>query len=68
MPFAATLDLDHPDILKAILGRIVATGDVLRPIPGEGRTVLAVEVDDWLIDELAALGAADEDAEDEPAA
>ena len=33
---------------------------------GPGRTVLAVTVDDWLIDELAALGADSEDHEPEP--
>ena len=33
---------------------------------GPGRTILAVTVDNWLIDELAAPGAGDEDREPEP--
>ena len=58
------LNLDHPDILKAILTRILETGDVV----GQegGRTVLAVAVDDWLMDELTTVGA--EECEDEFAA
>lgn len=55
------LNLDHPEILKAILMGILETGDV---IGREGkRTVLAVAVDDWLMDELAAVG--DEEREED---
>ena len=50
------LDLDHPEILKAILTRIVEAGDVIGRA-GPRQTVLAVTVDDRLVDELAALGA-----------
>ena len=58
------LNLAHPDILRAILSRIVETGDVIGRA-GPRRTVLAVTVDDWLVDELAALGAGAEDREDD---
>jgi hypothetical protein len=58
-------NVHHPDVLRAILQGIVETGDVLGAA-GPGRTVLAVTVDDWLIDELAALGADSEDQEPEP--
>jgi hypothetical protein len=58
------LNLDHPEILKAILAGILETGGA---IDQEGRrTVLAVAVDDWLFDELAAVGA--EEREEELAA
>jgi hypothetical protein len=53
------LDLDHPAILRAILARIVETGDVIGRA-GPRRTVLAVTLDDWLLDELAAVGAGGE--------
>ena len=58
-------NVQHPDVMRAILRGIVETGDVLgAAVPG--RTVLAVTVDDWLLDELAALGADIEDHEPEP--
>jgi hypothetical protein len=59
------LNLGHPDVLRAVLEGIVATGDVLGKV-GSGRTCLAVTVDDWVIDQLAALGADDTDLEPEP--
>jgi hypothetical protein len=40
------------------------TGDVIGAA-GPGQTILAVTVDNWLIDELAALSAGDEDREPE---
>lgn len=58
-------NVQHPDVLRTILQGIVETGDVLGAA-GPGRTVLAVTVDDWLLDELAALGADLEDREPEP--
>lgn len=58
------LNVHHPEIMRAILAGIVETGDVLGAA-GPGRTVLAVTVDDWLIDELAALGSDLEDMEPE---
>jgi len=61
------LNLDHSEILRAILARIVETGDVIGRA-GPGRTVLAVTVEDWIADELAAIGADGEDREEEPAA
>ena len=54
----------HPDVMRSILERIVDTGDVIGAA-GPGQTILAVTVDNWLIDELAALGAGDEDREPE---
>jgi hypothetical protein len=58
-------NVHHPDVLRAILQGIVKTGDVLGAA-GPGRTVLAVTVDNWLIDELATVGADIEDHEPEP--
>ena len=52
--------------MRAVLAQIVRTGDVLSPA-APGRTILAVTVDDWVIDRLAAFEAADEDREPEPA-
>ena len=51
--------------MRSILEQIVDTGDVLGAA-GPGRTILAVTVDNWLIDELAALGSdvADREPED----
>jgi hypothetical protein len=51
------LNLDHPEILKAILAGILETGHVIGR--EGGRTVLAVAVDDWLMDELEMVGADD---------
>ena len=55
----------HPDVMRSILEQIVDTGDVIGSA-GPGRTILAVTVDNWLIDELAALGSdlADREPED----
>ena len=58
-------NIHHPEIMRSILAGIVETGDVLGAA-GPGRTILAVTVDNWLIDELAALGADQEDCEPEP--
>jgi hypothetical protein len=58
------LNVHHPEIMRAILTGIVETGDVLGAA-GTGRTVLAVTIDDWLLDELAALGTDLEDREPE---
>ena len=57
-------NVHHPEIMRAILDGIVGTGDVIGT-DGPGRTILAVSVDNWLIDELAALGADLEDREPE---
>ena len=59
------LNIHHPDVMRSILEQIVDTGDVLGS-DGPGRTILAVTVDNWLIDELAALGSdlADREPED----
>jgi hypothetical protein len=43
-------NVHHADLTRAILQGIVETGDVLGAA-GPGRTVLAVTVDNWLIDE-----------------
>ena len=58
-------NIHHPDVMRSILEQIVDTGDVLG-FTGPGRTILAVTVDNWLIDELAALGADLEAREPEP--
>lgn len=64
--YAVTLNLRHPEILMAILLGILDTGDVLHSDPDGRKTTLAVTVDNWLLDELAALGTDGEDLEAEP--
>ena len=51
--------------MRSILEQIVNTGDVIGTA-GPGHTILAVAVDNWLIDELVALGSdlADRELED----
>lgn len=46
------LNLAHPKIMRAILAQVQATGDVLGR-DEEGRTVLAVAVDNWRFDAMA---------------
>ena len=58
-------NIHHPEIMRSILAGIVETGDVIGTA-GASRTILAVTVDNWLIDELAALGTDLEDCEPEP--
>ena len=58
-------NVHHADVIRAIPEGNVETGDVLGAA-GPGRTILAVTVDNWLIDELAALGTDLEDREPEP--
>lgn len=58
-------NLGHPEIMRSILGQILSTGDVLGRDEA-GRTVLAVAVEDWLFDALAAFDADLEDLEPEP--
>ena len=50
--------------MRSILEQIVETGDVIGTA-GPGRTIIAVTVDNWFIDELAALGTDHEDMEPE---
>ena len=50
----STPNVHHPEIMRSILAGIVETGDVIGT-DGPSRAVLAVTVDNWLIDELAAL-------------
>ena len=59
------LNIHHPDVMRSILEQIVDTGDVLGT-DGPGCTILAITVDNWLLDELAALGSnlADREPED----
>lgn len=61
-PFA--LNIRHPDIMFALIWEIVNTGDVVQQTQ-DGGTVFQVTVPNWLVDELAALGADDEDAEND---
>ena len=58
-------NVHHPEIMRSILVGTVETGDVIGAA-GPGRTILAVTVDDWLIDKLATLGTDHEDREPEP--
>ena len=58
-------NIHHPEIMRSVLAGIIETGDVIGAA-GPGRTVLAITVENWLIDELAALGADQEDCEPEP--
>lgn len=55
-------NLHHPEIMRSVLERILATGDVIGR-DEHGRTVLAVAVDNWLFDALAAFGSDLEDRE-----
>ena len=59
-------NVHHSEVMRSILACIVETGDVIGTA-GPGRTVLAVTVDNWVIDELAALGTEREDHEDDNA-
>jgi hypothetical protein len=59
-----TLDLRHSEIMRAILANILATGDAIGP-NRHGRTILAVAVDGWLLDALAAFDAEQEGLEEE---
>jgi hypothetical protein len=58
------LNLAHPEIMRSVLSQILATGDVVGR-DGSGRTILAVAVDDWLFDALAAFESDLEDFEPE---
>ena len=58
-------NLGHPEIMRAILANVLATGDVLGRDQA-GRIVLAVAVEAWLFDELAAFGTELENLEPEP--
>jgi hypothetical protein len=58
-------NVHQSDVMRAILEGIIETGDVLGTA-GLGCTILGVTVDNWLIDELATLGAHQEDREPEP--
>jgi hypothetical protein len=60
-----TLNLGRPEVVRSILAQILGTGDVLGRDQA-GRTVLAVSVEDWLFDALAAFNAELEDLEPEP--
>jgi hypothetical protein len=55
----------HPEIMRSILAGIVEAGDVIGR-DGPGRTIPAVTVDNWPIDDLATLGADLEDRGPEP--
>ena len=58
-------NIHHPDVMRSILEGIIATGDILGTA-GRGQTILAVTVDNWLLDELAAFSSDVEDHEPEP--
>ena len=58
-------NVHHPEIMRAILAGIVGTGDVIGT-DGPGRIILAITVENGLIDKLAALRTDLEDREPEP--
>jgi hypothetical protein len=58
-------NVHYPEVMRSVLQGIVATGDVIGTA-GPGQTILAVTVDDWLLDELATFGSDLEDREPEP--
>lgn len=60
-PQQSHLDLTHPNVPRAVLAGVLATGDVVGHDEA-GRVILAVAVEGWLFDKLAAL----EDLEPEP--
>ena len=60
------LNVHHPDVMRGILENILDTGDVIGSA-GPGRTVLAVTIEDWLFDALAAFGTDLEDLEPDDA-
>ena len=64
-PSGYCVNLHHPEIMRGVLEQILGTGDVLGR-DKNGRTILAVAVDDWLFDALAAFGTDLEDAEPDP--
>jgi hypothetical protein len=57
--------IHHPEIMRGVLERVLATGDVLGH-DDAGRVVLSVAVEPWLFDELAAFGADVDELEPEP--
>jgi hypothetical protein len=63
------IDLEHPTVLRALLRHIVEHADC-EGLDAFGRQVLRFEFacEEWLLDKLAALGAGNEDLEeDDPA-
>jgi hypothetical protein len=58
-------NLRHLQVRRSIVEQIVETGDVIATA-GPGRTVVAVTIDNWFIDELAAFGTDLRDREREP--
>jgi hypothetical protein len=59
------LNIHHLEIMRGVLERVLATGDVLGN-DRSGRIVLAVAIEPWLFDALAEFGADLEDREPEP--
>ena len=57
-------NVPHLEVIRSILVQIVETGDVIGTA-GPGRTIIAVTIDNWFIDELAAFGTVLEDREPE---
>jgi hypothetical protein len=58
-------DIHHPEVMRGVLERMLAAGDVLGR-DRQGRTLLAAAIDDWLLDELVGFGADLADLELEP--
>ena len=60
------VDLSHPQIAQALLLDILDSADIVGH-DHKGRAILRFDfaVEPWLLDKLAAVGAADEDLEDD---
>jgi hypothetical protein len=60
------VDLEHPEVARALLRHIVDGADIVGQDP-RGRPIMRFEfaAEPWLVDKLAALGAAEEDREEE---
>jgi hypothetical protein len=59
------LNIHHPEIMRGVLERVLATGDVLGQ-DRSGRIVLAVAIEPWLFDALAEFGTDLEEREPDP--
>ena len=57
------INIEAPALTSAVLRAIIDSGDVIGH-DESGRAILALAVEPWMIDHLAALGADNEDFED----
>ena len=59
------LNIHHPEIMRSVLERVLATGDVIGR-DHRVRIVVAVAIEPWLFDALAEFGTDLEDREPNP--